>query len=59
MVEIQSKRCENYCPKCESNNVDWGDTHYTNNENYQEAVCLDCGCEFKEWRAYIETEWLE
>jgi len=50
----KNKKCENYCPKCGSDDIDWGD-FITGDVVYQRATCK-CGCEFKEYYEYSDTE---
>ncbi|MCD6436387.1 MAG: hypothetical protein J7L15_08405 [Clostridiales bacterium] len=54
---IRNKKCENRCPACNSENIDWGDTDICETETFQEGSCEECGCDFKEYSAYKETEW--
>ena len=55
---MKTKKCENHCPKCNSTNVDWEISDFLpNGEISQNAQCLDCGCQFREYSRYYETEW--
>lgn len=55
-VEMNTKQCENFCPKCGGNGIEWG-LKEIGDVIYQPATCLDCSCEFKEYYEYAETEW--
>ena len=37
------------CPKCGSDNIDWGDNEQYDNQIAYEFECCDCGFEGKEW----------
>jgi hypothetical protein len=55
---IASKVCENICPNCGAGGSDiaWGEME--NGEvTYQNATCIRCKCEFKEYWKYSDTEW--
>jgi hypothetical protein len=58
MVEHKSKVCFNHCPKCDATDPDikWGEKDWFDNQAYQSATCLKCGCEFKEYYTYTDTE---
>jgi len=49
------KKCENHCPSCNSDDIDWGD-HVHGDVIYQKAVCNECDCDFKEYYKYSDTE---
>ena len=52
------KQCENYCPKCGSENINWGTIEVLgDSKTWQKAICEDCGCNFHECYEYKETEW--
>ena len=53
------KKCFNYCPKCGATDpyIEWGDKEWEDIEAFQDGECLKCGCEFKEWYVYDETEY--
>ncbi|MCK5615787.1 hypothetical protein KAR91_78715 [Candidatus Pacearchaeota archaeon] len=53
---MNTKQCENFCPKCGGNGIEWG-LKEIGDVIYQPATCLDCSCEFKEYYEYAETEW--
>lgn len=52
------KKCFNHCPKCNATDpdIEWGDKDWFNNQAYQSAECLKCGCKFKEFYEYSDTE---
>lgn len=50
------KECENHCPKCDSDIVDWGDIEPYDGGIYQNCVCKECDCVFREYFTYINTE---
>ena len=52
------KKCFNHCPKCDAgeNEIDWGAKDWCDNQAYQSAVCKKCGCSFKEYYTYTDTE---
>ena len=52
------KSCFNHCPKCGAGEdcIDWGDKDWFDNHAYQRAECKKCGCEFKEYYKYTDTE---
>ena len=50
------KECENHCPKCNSENIEWSAKDIQDNSIYQNATCQDCSCEFTEYWGYIYTE---
>jgi hypothetical protein len=47
----------NVCPKCGSENLNYGDTELCGNELGYEFECEDCGCQGTEWYklSFIET----
>ena len=49
-------KCENHCPKCNSENILWGIVEVGDCVIYQPATCNDCGCTFKEYYKYTDTE---
>lgn len=52
------KKCFNHCPNCGATdpNIEWGDKEWLDTQAYQEAECKKCGCVFKEYYTYSETE---
>lgn len=52
MKERQGK-----CPKCESENIEWGSTNIDGDSLGYEFVCNNCGCQATEWYTlnYAET----
>lgn len=52
-----SKKCENHCPNCGADvtEINWGDW-VTGEVVYQEGECTKCGCYFKEYYTYSDTE---
>lgn len=57
--KILSKKCFNDCPNCGATDpdIDWGSHEWIDTQAYQEATCLKCGCEFKEYYTYSDTEY--
>lgn len=53
---MDNKQCENHCPKCNGENIDWGDIEVYDGGIYQKCVCEDCDCIFKEYYKYADTE---
>ncbi len=54
----KAKVCEDYCPKCGSEDIDWGQKEIGDILS-QSATCNTCGCKFIEYYAYSETNWQE
>lgn len=55
---MKTKKCENYCPECGSDNINWGAIEILgDSEAWQKAICEDCNCNFHECYSYRETEW--
>ena len=54
----EPKKCFNHCPKCDATDpdIEWGDKEWLDNQAYQSATCKKCGCEFKEYYTYSDTE---
>ena len=50
------KQCESLCPKCGSDNINWGEREEDGNQFWQNAVCQECGCEFAEIYLYAGTD---
>ena len=48
--------CENYCPKCDSEDIEWGLKEIQDDVIYQNATCQSCGCMFTEYWKYHHTE---
>lgn len=44
------------CPKCGSENVDFGDVEYQDNINWQDCKCKDCGCYWDEIYKFQKKE---
>ena len=40
--------CAGHCPKCESENIEYGVVEYVDDGLYYPSTCLDCKLEFKE-----------
>jgi len=53
---FKGHKCENHCPKCNSEDIDWADKDWFDDGAYQKATCNECGCEFKEYYKYSNTE---
>ena len=51
------KKCHGKCPKCGSENLEWGNTELYSESLGYEFTCNDCGCEATEWYdlTYSET----
>jgi len=47
------------CPKCGSNNVDFGDFEFQGNSNSQKCLCADCFCRWNEIYVYATKEIVE
>lgn len=47
------------CPKCGSNNVDFGDFEFQGNSNLQKCLCSDCHCRWNEIYMYATKEIVE
>ena len=54
----EGKKCFNHCPKCDATdpNIDWGVKEWLDEQAYQSAECKKCGCNFKEYYTYSDTE---
>jgi len=52
------KQCFNHCPKCDATDpdIEWGDEEWLDQQAYQSAECKKCGCNFKEYYKYSDTE---
>lgn len=49
MLDIGTqKNCENTCPECGTEDINWDISEYDNNEKSQTATCLNCGTDFCE-----------
>lgn len=49
MNQTKEKRGKTgHCPKCDSDNVDYGNTEYYDDFREHDVICKDCGLEFKE-----------
>jgi hypothetical protein len=57
----EPKKCFNHCPKCDATDpdIEWGDKEWYDTGAYQLAECKKCGCEFKEYYEYSDTEIVE
>ena len=53
---MNTAKCENYCPKCGSKEIEFGICE-VGDVIYYPATCIDCDCEFKEYFTYAETEY--
>ena len=53
----KSKKCLNECPNCKAGmeEIEWG-LFITEEVVYQEGTCKKCGCYFKEYYEYTDTE---
>ena len=51
------KVCQGKCPKCGSENLEWGNTEIDGEGLGYEFECNDCGCQGTEWYSltYVET----
>jgi hypothetical protein len=56
MSDKDVKVCFNHCPKCYSDNIDWGEKDYGDDEMWQSATCNKCGTEFREVYQYAFSE---
>ena len=52
---FSDKRCENMCPRCESEKINWGMKDYTDSLIFQNGKCEDCGLDFTEEYTYTRT----
>ena len=50
--------CENHCPKCDSTDVNY-DSIEVGDVLYYPARCESCGCNFREYYTYSDTEIVE
>lgn len=50
-----SNKCENHCPKCNSDNIEWAMKDIQDDVIYQNAQCQDCQTEFTEQYRYSHT----
>jgi len=52
-----SKKCPSHCPNCDAgdDDIEWG-LFVFDEASYQPATCNKCGCEFKEYYQYSDTE---
>jgi len=48
--------CENHCPKCDGEDIEWSLKDIQDNIIYQNAECRSCGCLFTEIWQYHHTE---
>lgn len=55
MKTIQ-ERCESYCPKCKSDNIEWWWSTVTDAWLYYDWECKECWTQFREWYA-LEYDW--
>lgn len=39
-----------FCPKCGSDQVNFGDVEFQSDISYQDCGCNDCGCRWMSWR---------
>ena len=53
---MNNAQCENHCPNCDSKDIGY-ETIEVGDVIYYPGRCLDCGCEFKEYFKYSDTEW--
>ena len=54
-MKTKTKQCENQCPKCGSEDIEWSNMEYAGPS--QSAVCNTCECSFVEHYEYTETTW--
>lgn len=54
---MESKNCLGHCPKCGSDNLEYGNTELSGESIAYEFECRECGCEGEEWYnlTYAET----
>lgn len=57
MKTIQ-KRCEWYCPKCKSDNIEFFESEIDWDWLYYKCECYECWTQFKEWYS-LEYDWSE
>jgi len=48
MIYTETKECLGECPKCGSNNLDYGEAEILDTTLRYPVICLDCGKEFAE-----------
>jgi len=47
---------QSQCPKCDSDQISWSNVEVDAGFCYQDALCLNCGCEFTEHYQYTHTD---
>lgn len=57
---LLTKVCESHCPKCGAGmeDIEWGLFEY-DEISHQNGTCTKCGCKFREYYNYSNTEWNE
>lgn len=55
------KECEWHCPRCDSENVEYGWHDFNWSAVFFQWLCKDCWCDFEEcyWVEYWETQYYE
>lgn len=51
-----NKKCLGMCPKCGSDNLEYGNTELEGNYLGYEFECRQCGCEGTEWYKLVYEE---
>ena len=55
MTQFLDLRCENQCPRCHGEKIDWGMKDYSDSLVFQNAKCEECGLDFTEEYCYTRT----
>lgn len=53
---FKDTKCESLCPKCNSEDIDWGSKDIQDESIYQNGTCRECGHGFTEIYEYVRTE---
>jgi len=49
----------NQCPRCRSEEVEWGDINVEGQSTFQDATCLECGARFYTVSRLVGYGWLD